>query len=602
MLIKALCEYADKQAAKDDSKKIPDGFAEQEIDYRIVLSENGDMKEIIPFNEKKIIKDKKGNEKFIEVPRKACLPARTQKPGIDSNYIEHRPLYIFGLNYEDGVFTPDDRTGKARKSHKAFVEHELEFFDGLDSQICTAYRKFIEKWVPENETENDVLKQLGKEYQKAYFGFTLGVGMADLEADEQFIEKYQKSRSQKEDENSNSEISVCGILGEKLPQARLHDKIMRFPGGQASGCQLVCMNDTAFESYGKTQSFNSNVSEAAMKKYTATLNKLLASPEHHVSIGDMVIVYFAMKNDDLAECSLFSALLGMSSDDEKTTLQISTIMSYAKGGYSADKSSIDKLETDNDVTFYIAGLTANSSRICQKFIYRDKFGNMLKNLIRHQSDLNISEDNTRPVYFNRIAKELVSPKSSNDKVPPPLMTGIMLAAFNGAKYPDAMLSTAVRRVKTDSDEEKNQFIKLNDTRAGIIKACLNRKNNKEEFTLAWNDENKNPAYLCGGLFAVYEKIQQESSGGNLNRTIKDAYFASACSRPASVFPKLAKLSQNHMRKLGDGKQIYYDRLIGSVCDGFDGEYPQTLSLDDQGRFIIGYYQMNKKLYTSEKSE
>ena len=137
---------------------------------------------------------------------------------------------------------------------------------------------------------------------------------------------------------------------------------------------------------------------------------------------------------------------------------------------------------------------------------------------------------------------------------------------------------------------------------GIIKACLNRKNNKEEFTLAWNDENKNPAYLCGGLFAVYEKIQQESSGGNLNRTIKDAYFASACSRPASVFPKLAKLSQNHMRKLGDGKQIYYNRLIGSVCDGFDGEYPQTLSLDDQGRFIIGYYQMNKKLYTSDKSE
>lgn len=32
----------------------------------------------------------------------------------------------------------------------------------------------------------------------------------------------------------------------------------------------------------------------------------------------------------------------------------------------------------------------------------------------------------------------------------------------------------------------------------------------------------------------------------------------------------------------------------------EGEFPQTLSLDDQGRFIIGYYQMNQKLWTSKE--
>lgn len=120
--------------------------------------------------------------------------------------------------------------------------------------------------------------------------------------------------------------------------------------------------------------------------------------------------------------------------------------------------------------------------------------------------------------------------------------------------------------------------------------------------MSWNEENKNPAYLCGGLFAVYEKIQQDSSGGNLNRTIKDSYFSSACSRPASVFPKLAKLAQNHMRKLSEGTEVYYNKLIGNITDGLSGEFPSTLTLDDQGRFIVGYYQMNKKLYTSNKSE
>ena len=48
----------------------------------------------------------------------------------------------------------------------------------------------------------------------------------------------------------------------------------------------------------------------------------------------------------------------------------------------------------------------------------------------------INEKNTRPIYFGGIAKELISPKSTNEKVPSPLMSAIMLAALNNTKYPD----------------------------------------------------------------------------------------------------------------------------------------------------------------------
>lgn len=600
MLIKALCDYADKQAAKPDGKKIPDGFAEQDIHYRIVLSEDGELKDIIPFKETVTFKDKKGNDKTKEIPRKAVIPLRTQKPGIDSNYIEHRPLYIFGLNYDKDSFSPDDNTNKARKSHAAFVEHELEFLEGLDSPACTAYRRFVEKWQPENQCENAVLKELGKDIKGAYFGFSIGEEVNYLESDPQIIAKYQKRFFEKNEEKADEVKAVCGILGEKDITARLHDKI-KFPGGQSSGCQLVCMNDTAFESYGKTQSYNSSVSEMAMKKYTATFNELLADKSHYCVLGEMVLVWFAMKNNDSAESSFFSKFL-MNNSDKESDLMISTMMRYARDGYTADSEVIDKLITYKKVAFYIAGLTPNASRICQKFVYKGNFGDMLDNLIKHQCDLMINESNTRPVYFGGIARELKSPKSTDDKVPAPLMTAIMLAALNNTRYPDALLSTVIRRVKTDSDEENNRYIKLNNIRAGIIKACLNRKYNKEEITMAWNEENRNPAYLCGGLFAVYEKIQQDSSGGNLNRTIKDAYFASACSRPASVFPKLAKLAQNHIRKLSEGSEVYYNKLLGAVMNKLDGAFPATLSLDDQGRFIVGYYQMNQKLYKSNKSE
>ena len=591
MLIKALCDYADKQAEAPNTDKIPDGFGKQTVHFRIVLSENGDLKDIIPITETN--EKKKASKEII-------LPIRTQKPGIESNFIEHRPLYIFGLNYEKDAFSPDDKTDKARKSHAAFVKHELEFFERLDSPVCKAYKNFVKKWIPENETENPILRAIGKDYKNSYFGFSLGAGCDELEADEQFVEKYKKSFAEKSEEKQDEAKSVCGILGEKASVARLHDKI-KFPGGQASGCPLVCMKESAYESYGKTQSFNSNVSEKAMKKYTSTFNKLLSDRRHYTVIGDMVLVYFAMKNDDSAECSIFSAFLG-NIDAQKAEDNISSIVQKMKSGFTTDDESIQNLVTDDKITFYIAGLTPNSSRICQKFIYRGSFGEMLNNLIKHQKDLSINENNSRPVYFSSIAKELKSPKSTDEKIPPPLMANIMLAALNNTKYPDSMLSTIIRRIKTDNDEEKKPFIKLNDTRAGIIKACLNRKYKKEEITMAWNEENKNPAYLCGGLFAVYEKIQQEASGGNLNRTIKDAYFASACSRPSSVFPKLAKLAQNHMRKLGDGAEIYFNKMIGNITNSLDGEFPSTLSLDDQGRFIVGYYQMNKRLYTSTKDE
>lgn len=599
MLINALCEYADLKT--DPSAH--EGWEEQDTHYEIILSPQGELLEIIDVREKIVTVDKKGKEKSSYYPKKTLLPKRTQKPGIDSNFIEHRPLYIFGLNFEKDsegkeYFTPDDKTDKAKKSHKAFVEHELEFMDGLESEICTAYRNFVEKWIPENETENPVLKKICKDYQKSYYTFSIGVGKEKLEEDKQLNEKFNSIFSEKSADAENAETSVCGILGRKLPQARLHDKI-KFPGGQAAGCQLICMNGDAFESYGKTQSYNSNVSEEAMKKYTLMFNYLLADKGHHIKLGDMMVVFFAMKENDADECYSFSFGLNGSGDekavDNSTEKEIKTVMDYAKRGYTTDSD----YHVDENVDFYIAGFTPNASRICQKFICRSRFGEIIKNIQKHQDDLRIRDDSKYSVYFRNIEKELVSPKSNNEKVPAPLMTNIILSALNGTTYPDGLLSTIIRRVKTDSDEEHNHYIKLNDTRAGIIKACLNRKYKREEILMAWNDENKNPAYLCGGLFAVYEKIQQDSSGGNLNRTIKDAYFSSACSRPASVFPKLAKLSNNHLRKLSDGSAVYFNKMIQKIVGELDGEFPSTLDLDNQGRFIIGYYQMNQKLYTSK---
>ena len=114
--------------------------------------------------------------------------------------------------------------------------------------------------------------------------------------------------------------------------------------------------------------------------------------------------------------------------------------------------------------------------------------------------------------------------------------------------------------------------------------------------MALNLENKNAAYLCGRTFAVLEKIQQDAAGGKLNRTILDTFFSSACATPASVLPRVLKLSQNHIAKLGEGAKIYYDKMIGGILDEIE-DFPKTLVIEEQGQFILGYYQQKRILYT-----
>lgn len=181
MLIQALCDYYD--ILSNSGRVLPEGYSNVRIHYLISLTEDGRMDEIIDCQkvEKvpsgKTMKDKK-------VPVDMMMPERTQKPGIDANIVEHRPIYIFGLNLDKELLTPDDRTDKAKKSHKVFVEENLKFTENLHSSIITAYRNFLTTWNPENETQNRWLLSLGKDYAKSGFAFCLS-GNPDIRLHEE---------------------------------------------------------------------------------------------------------------------------------------------------------------------------------------------------------------------------------------------------------------------------------------------------------------------------------------------------------------------------------------------------------------------------------
>lgn len=570
MLIRSLCDYYDIQSARGEAAS--DIMSEQPVHWMVMLTPDGRVADIIDKRIEESVPQKNGKVKIVKKPIVVSLPKRTQKTGIDANIIEHRPLYIFGLNYDAKIgLTPDDKTGKARKSHEAFVKKNLEFFDGIDSEIARAYVNFIKNWVPENETENEQLKKLGKEYQGSYYIFALdGSPECKLHKDKAVLAKYEEimAKAAAEAAESDDGIMMCPIEGERLRAARIHDKIKGIKGGNSVGAVLVNFNSSAFESYGKSQSMNSGISEKAMKKYTSSLNKLLADPMHHIYSDDMTVVFFAMKHDDKAECDLFSDYLNSSNavteDSTKADVKAVSENIYHKG-QTGNAQALDD-DVDNGVDFFVAGFTPNGSRICQKFMVRNKFGKIIDNVKQHQQDVAICGSNGEiPLW--RINKELVSPNSAN-AISPALQSDIFQAILNGTNYPYTLLETVVRRVCTDSDTDSNNKIKINEVRAGLIKAFINRKarlnGDKEEITMSLDKENKNPAYLCGRLFAVLEKIQLEATDVKLNRTIKDAYFSSASSRPALIMPRLIDLSNYHLRKLKEGRAIDFSKLINEI--------------------------------------
>ena len=113
-------------------------------------------------------------------------------------------------------------------------------------------------------------------------------------------------------------------------------------------------------------------------------------------------------------------------------------------------------------------------------------------------------------------------------------------------------------------------------------------------------ENQNQGYLCGRLFAVLEKIQEDANGIH---TIRERYLNSASATPAMVFATILNLSTHHLEKLNAGAQIFYEKLKQEIISKLDASgFPAHLDLQDQGRFFVGYYHQRQDFFTSKEIE
>ena len=570
MILQALTRYYETLA--DQGKIARPGWAKSRISYALCLNMDGELVQVIPLLEEM------GGKK--PQPRQFDLPAPVKRSSrIASNFLWDNSSYLLGV---DAKSKPD----RSRQCFIACKEHHHAVLDGVNSAAAAAILCFFDTWNPANARTHPAL-------QNDFEAMTAG-GNLMFRIDGVFPHEDEAIRHawQAYYDKAEGDTQQCLVTGHEDQIAVVHPSIKGVDGAQSSGAAIVSFNAPAFCSYGQEQSFNAPVGRYAAFAYTAALNHLLADRENVQKIGDTTVVCWAENAEPQYQAFTFAALFGEKQDrlDENDLLE--TVRRLANG------MQVPEHDLDPDRTFYILGLAPNAARLSVRFFFRDSFGHLMKNVNEHHERMEIvrpSYDKYETIPLWAMLRETVN-QNSRDKSPSPIMAGaVARAIFTGGLYPAMLLEQTMMRIRAERD--------INRGKAAIIKAYYLRNSNpdcpKEVLTVALNETSTNPAYTLGRLFSVYEAVQSDANPG-INSTIKDKYFNSAASTPATIFPLLDNLCQKHLRKLSTSRRIWYEKQIIALTAVLGDEYPTRMNLPQQGSFNLGYYHQTQKRY--EKKE
>jgi len=568
MILKALYDYYHRCG------NLPrQGTELKEIGFLIVIDKEGNF---LRFEDRRI--DKKQAQKFLvkkHIGRTSALAA---------NYLYDNSGYVFGYS-DKGDSSAQYQTFK-RKVESIYEAHP-------DNQDITTVRKFYqhEQTLVLNQMQLDPLwVEIEKNLNKKYSTFSFLI-----DGDTKIVAE----KAELLDEDPEKEIDgaqVCIISGKKGNAVETTTATM-IPGSQATAKLVAFQVSSGYDSYGKTKGGNAPISEESEFAYTTALNHLLASDSRNkFLIGSRTFLFWASKNDEAgqkAEASFFT-LFGFNEQSDDPNRNIEQVRKVFESIYKGT------LKSSSEDIFYILGLAPNAARIAVTYWAEIPLQQFAKTICKHFDDMEVIDIRPEKKPYMSL-RNIVSTVTLGGKVSdatPNLPEAIVKSIFEGLPYPQMLFASCIRRIRAETGEKDKNAVHI--TRAAIIKAYLNRLNNNEQkIQIMLDKENTNQGYLCGRLFAVLDKIQEEA---NNQHSIRERYMNSASSTPASVFSTILNLSNHHVENLNnEGRKIYFEKLKQEIISKIDanGFRPQ-LDLQDQGRFFIGYYHQRQDFFT--KSE
>lgn len=565
MIIQTLVSLYDR-LSEGGTKNLPtQGYAEQKISFALVLDDDGNLTQI------KDLREYSGKKL---APKMLLLPSIERSgSGFYPQFIWDNTQYVLGAasNDEKNPEASEKKKARAVEAFNHFRRFHHECFNDSSSAAIKALLKFLDNWSPEKAVELENWSDIAD----SNLFFMLGERSFIHELPE-IEDKWRLICAEREE----CEEGQCLLAGKIDKLARLHPMLKNVDGAQAKGAAIVSFNNDAFCSYGKEQSYNAPLSITGAFKYTAVLNYLLrrnANPQR-LRIGDTTTVFWTER------ASPVETFFGQIIDPHDETIaseDLERINQFLLAARAGKKPLIP--EFDDEVKFYILGLSPNNSRLAIRFWYACTVKKLMQRIGDHFNSLDMERSHDNDPLNPGIWHLLKETARETKDISPVLGGVLMRSILEGTAYPMPLYNGVLNRIRADQ--------RITYLRAAILKAVLTRNYNKE-VSMSLDPNRKDVAYLLGRLFAVLEKAQLDALG-KVNATIKDRYWGAASSTPGTVFPQLLHLAQFHIAKAEYGNVS--DRRIAEIMEHVDA-FPHRLDLPQQGLFAIGYYQQKNDFY------
>ena len=620
MILQALYQYYQQMHAVG-ADIAPPGMEKKAIPFIIELTPEG---EVIQVTETMDSENKKG--KTFLVSRSAT---RSGKNAFQVAQVMWDHLgYVLGVS-KDGTEKEEQVAPMQNESFIKKVDELRELYP--ENPHIAAVARFYHDGHALRLIEDETII---KDIQKTT-GANISFRVRDLEDDRlvasiQDVQSYMNRATESKD-TDNSNTSVCLVTGEKSMIICTHPSV-NLPGAQATASLISFQTSSGFDSYGKEQGFNAPISVRAAGAIATALNDLLTKGKNtNYRVGDTTFVFWSNLADEELLSSYRTATfngISSSSEEEEENLDLEnpegekSKKSRRKkknipSTITPDRESYRVLQTlkaacgynggkvhEDNGRFYILGLAPNAARISIKLWAEGSIPEIVGNTLQHQYDMNIISEKgnvdvetptLRSIY--QIVKT-VSSSDKSDKWSSNLIQSIVESIVENKPYPQSLQQACLERIRRGN--------RITELRAAILKAYINRKKQQEYITMSLDPNQTNKAYLAGRLFALFESIQQCALGGNLNRTIRDAYYGTASTTPRTIFGRLDALSKVHLSKLRKekpGLAILKEKQLEEIYNLIPGgapEMPTHFSLGDQSIFAVGYYHQRVEAWRKKE--
>lgn len=592
MILHALTDYYDRLEKDPEQDVASFGFARAKISYCLVLQADGS---VAGFQDIREEVERGGRNKTIKrVGRRLVVPDRGIRSGklIKPNFLWDNTGYVFGV---DGKGKPE----RSREAFEAFRDLHRMMLDRCDDPCLKTLCVFLDCWDSSRVTDFEHWEDA----IDANVVFRLAGETAYLHESAELRDAWLAFATNEYEVQEG----VSLISGEADRLARLHPMIRGVAGAQSSGASIVSFNHDAFESYGRSQSYNAPVGLHDAFRYTTALNRLVNDPCRCMRLAGDTVVFWTARPTAF-ESEFFGVLQeqATASEDEPTLARQRKFLRSLQAAWLRD----DPME-DAEVAFHFLALSPNASRLSVRFWLSGTVQDFAKRIGRHMADLEIGGlSDGLGSSLRRIVLETARPKNGwpeEESVSPLLAGAVLRSVLGGTPYPAALLSGTLKRIRAEGFADADLRRDWRDAmhrRAAILKAYLIRNFGKE-ISVSLIKDYPNPAYQLGRLFAALEKTQEDALGRDLNVTIKDRFFGSASANPVAAFPRLLRLHAHHLDKLSApekrGLKVVREKLVQEICEHVSAKtgFPAHLALDEQGLFFIGYYHQRQDFFTSK---